>query len=335
MTFNEYLNAITDPGPGDPYPVTGKQIREISALVVFAAKKRSDRLAGLLVEAPSALLDSVKKWTRAEGLSVTVNTDLAQEEGNSAVLIELTSEDFSEMFCVLADDIIKVLSDAADPQEAVRVLHGRLESWQLFLRRSGPRGLRREDRIGLFGELTVLRDLFLKHLEAGTSVKAWTGWDWTSRDFRYKGLGIEVKTITAEDFTSIYISSGEQLDDEGFDRLILNVLWAEQNDTGAETLNSLVESVRGMIDGAARIEFDTNLIRAGYHDKQGHLYADEHYDLREIYYFDVRDEFPRLVPAEIPEGIKKISYVISANACRPFALGPADIDTEILSRKDP
>jgi hypothetical protein len=239
------------------------------------------------------------------------------------------------MFSVLADDIINVLSDATDPQEAVEKLHARLESWQLFLRRSGPRGLGRKDRIGLFGELTVLRDLFLKHLDAGQAVQSWRGWDRASRDFRYKDLGIEVKTTTAEDLTSIHISSAEQLDDEGFGRLILNVLWAEQNDTGAETLNSLVESVRDMIDGAARTEFDISLIRAGYHDAQADLYAGEHYDLRHIYYFDVLEGFPRLVPHQIPEGIEKISYVISASSCHPFAVSPDDIDTEILNRKAP
>ena len=131
MTFNDYLNAISDPGPGDRFPFTAKQIREISAIVVSATKKRSDLLAGLLVEAPEALLESVEKWTRTEGLSVTHRTDLAQTRGNSAILIQLTSQEFSEMFSVLADDIINVLSDATDPQEAVEKLHARLESWQL------------------------------------------------------------------------------------------------------------------------------------------------------------------------------------------------------------
>ena len=87
----------------------------------------------------------------------------------------------------------------------------------------------------------------------------------------------------------------------------------------------LVTSIRERIETsqAASTEFEMRLAEAGYADEEE--YTRGWYHVACVRYFQVRDDFPRLVPNRVPQGIGEVTYTIDLHSCAAFEV---DVITE-------
>ena len=86
----------------------------------------------------------------------------------------------------------------------------------------------------------------------------------------------------------------------------------------AFTIAGLVTRIRQDIEAsqAASTEFELRLAETGYAD--GEEYARAWYHVSGVRYFHVRDDFPRLVSAGVPEGIREVTYTVDLRLCAAF-----------------
>ena len=87
-----------------------------------------------------------------------------------------------------------------------------------------------------------------------------------------------------------------------------------------ETLPDLIEQLRDELPLASRSVLDEGLRRYGYLDTQKHLYETTGYTLRATRHYDVRDGFPRIQAAHLPEGVSRVSYRIELASAVDFLL---------------
>jgi hypothetical protein len=308
-----------------------KRINEIKTIDTFAAKKTENELEALLIQLDSQLLTGIEEWPRSEGFEVILRPGDASSALKTRVCLELCSAQYREVFHALCEDICKVLAEATDANNAVRGLHLRLYRWQEFLKRNRPDGLSPEEQTGLFGELTILQQLFLKHLQPVQGIDGWRGYKKAPQDFQYPDFAMEVKTTRAVTPDQVQISNIQQLDDEGIKTMILTIVWVNQNATVGSTLPDIIDDIRESLPYPAIEQFNEGLIEVGYLDIHQYLYDKQLYQVKEVMHFEVRDGFPRITRDQIPEGIRNIKYQISIDRCKPFSIDTSNI---ILMIKD-
>ena len=91
-----------------------------------------------------------------------------------------------------------------------------------------------------------------------------------------------------------------------------------ESPVSGETLPDLVSSIRETLPDTVHGKFNEGLFEVGYLDKQAELYSGTNYQVKNVYYHKVEDEFPRLQASELPDGVIGVSYEISLDAARPF-----------------
>lgn len=330
-SFAEIVDSFEDAGQKGVF--VQRRDSRIGVLNVFAARKIESGLEALLVEAQPSLLPRIEDWPRSEGFHVEIRPSQGTPRA-VLVCLELTAREFREVFLSLAEDVCSVLQRESEPGEAIRAMLRRLFRWQEFLRKHRPDGLSEEARIGLFGELEVLRSLFLGVLEDSKAVAGWRGCRGANQDFQYPAFALEVKTTRAVTPDRIHISNVVQLDEEGIETMFLYLVLAEENEAAGVSLPGIVAELRRRLDGHALDLFNEGLVEVGYLDTHEALYAATLYRVREVWPFSVTGEFPRLRREDIPAGVKGVKYQIGIDACRPYLIEQDVVVTAVLSLND-
>lgn len=315
--FTPVIESINPHGQGSLF--VQKRIDEIVAVDTFAAKKMEGGLEALLLQVDPHSLAGIEEWPQSEGFQVILRP-IDDGSGNKVrVCLELSSYQFRDVFHALGEDACKILAVESDTKTAVRVFHQRLYRWQEFLKRNSPDGLTPEKRTGLFGELLVLRELFLPHMNPLHAVRGWRGCKKANQDFQFPDLALEVKTTRAMVPDRINISNLQQLDEDGIETMFVTIVWVHQNETAGESLPEIVASVRAALPEPALQLMNEGLIEVGYLDVHKGIYESARYQVRDVMHFEVRDEFPRLTRDQIPPGVKGVKYQISVDACQPYS----------------
>ncbi|MEV5999473.1 PD-(D/E)XK motif protein [Streptomyces griseomycini] len=248
--------------------------------------------------------------------------------------VSLTADALREVFTPLAEDIARTVKDAPGDtvlEAAVR----RFLHWQQLMRAVGVDGLGKEARRGLYGELYFLREHLLGVLPQVTAAEAWTGPEGTNQDFQLPTCAVEVKTTVTKNPVTLRIASERQLDDTGVSRLFLLLVSLDERRGGSgESLNTAVDRVRSLLDSpAAAARFDAQLARSGYFPHQRELYDEPRYTLRRVDLWDVNSGFPRLVEADLPDGVGSCSYEISVSALESHRATAEEV-TELIRGTD-
>ena len=246
-----------------------------------------------------------------------------QPDGSSELVLELADNEQVSLFRVLTRDFLGATADLPgnSSELAARRIIVRLERWQAMLRRRRNGLLSRQAIIGLIGELLFLRDRLLPHLGVEQTLRAWRGPHRDEQDFATRDHIFEVKTQlnTADHY--LLISSESQLDDSSGRIVVchLTLVSCHEGDENAATLNWLVEDLRERClthSLVARDLLDASLLVAGYRTRSE--YDEEKWKPVRTRVFEVVDDFPRLVPAQLPPGVSNVSYRITLDTCGYF-----------------
>lgn len=260
----------------------------------------------------------------AGGIEVTIS-----EGPNPNLEVVLSDNSFSELFDVLVNDVAKAASKSQTADGVPVAVADRIRKWQMFLK-SSRNGLSKEAQRGLYGELKVLAEL-MKNMDPHSAIAGWIGPKMDSQDFSYEGRNIEVKTTAQKKPVSIEISSERQLDSSTIEQLHLCVLSLDVQVGYGTTLPELVNEIRTQADGAGqRLALEDLLLQAGYSDVHVDKYTSG-YTERDFSTYEIRENFPRIVEADCPDGVGNIRYELQLGAIGPYKVEGEKVFGEIGS----
>jgi hypothetical protein len=240
------------------------------------------------------------------------------------LVLELQDNEQISIFRALCADILDATKDVVrgDSPSGARRIILRIERWQELLKRRRDQVLSRQSVIGLMGELLFLRDHALKLMHPHEAVASWRGPHREEQDFGIGSTIVEIKAqlTTADQY--LMINSEAQLDTSSGPIVVCHQTLASgaaRLSSSARTLNELVKEIRSQILESNPPSLDlleAGLVAAGYEAREE--YDVEHWVPVRFRIFEVCNDFPRLVPENLPVGVQKVSYRIIPGACSDY-----------------
>lgn len=233
-----------------------------------------------------------------------------------SIRFSLENPDLLEYFCTFCDDLVNSTLEITDDNIAYKSLCQRYLSWKKLFRPNQAR-LKENEVMGLIGELLYLRDrMFAKH-GYETALDAWTGPEYTHKDFSLDEEWHEIKTISAGK-GSVKIASLEQLDSEFIGTLGVYVLEKMSSSFNGLKLNDLVNTIISILNTHLRDSFLNKLSNFGYDFSPE--YNNYVYSLISFEEYEVNNAFPRLKRDDIPASISRVQYELIKAELEPFKL---------------
>lgn len=272
-----------------------------------------------LVDAPTTGLPEKRHLPTLVGIRTVVAT-----EGERGKLVLLLNEKVNwELFHSLCSDLVRSTNAVPNESSGGAIILRRLQRWQEFLRRDRRGILSIEQIKGLIGELLFLKDRVATVYGWEQAITSWKGPEEAPQDFAIHDTAVEVKCQAGASRPTVRINSVEQLNPQLPRGLLIvyTLATAETSDTETFTLNGIVTSIRKTLmatqSDTARERFEDLLYLAGY--IMSDRYDEDVFRVTDMQCYRLIEDFPRLKPAAIPEGVTKVSYHLSLDACSPFA----------------
>lgn len=192
-----------------------------------------------------------------------------------------------------------------------------------YLLKSGSLGyLSKEEQKGLLAETYVLAKFLLPSIGAASSLMGWTGPKGAPKDFEISDYCIEVKARRSGSVDAIQISSSDQLATTATENLYLVVIdlhEVDANTKNATTLLDWIREIRETIanDNMASVSiFDDLLAQVGF-EFIDH-YRELHFSFDNTRVFEVKDDFPRILPNSCSASIDNVKYRIRLGGLERF-----------------
>lgn len=249
------------------------------------------------------------------------NLDLTLRPMAGGICIGLTLKD-SELvksFSVMCYDIAERSKSGESTEAAAVIAIECLRDWATLLKRRSQKGLSRNEAMGLWGELSSLEALLKARPDYEIQiVQGWGGPNGDQRDIGFNGNRLEIKTQLSTRSIGLRISSLDQLDERGDHlKVILNRISPSEKGV---SLANLVQTISEHLlkSRRAQSEFELKVELAGY--DSGLETCNELFALDERINYSVNNDFPRLIPGNVPPGIKSAEYEISGSAIVQFQI---------------
>lgn len=234
------------------------------------------------------------------------------------IRFSLTDEEISGLFYTFCEDLIEQTRELSDEKGGYNAIVVRFHQWKKMFVSSKKDFLNESQIMGLIGELLFLKNQLSKRIGLPEALRSWSGQELTHKDFSYGDTWTEVKTIRRSSQT-VHISSLEQLDSEHDGELVVYALEKMSSEYNGITLNKLIVDIRNLFpDSDDRDLFMSKVALQGY---EYHNYYDDF--VFELIYnknFRVNDNFPKLIPGDVPEAMLKATYDIDLNKIAEFEI---------------
>lgn len=301
---------------------------------LFAAIRQPGEKKGLILEIPSDAVAPDIVLPQSKGFSVETQLLGSSAHGRVRFSLVLSDAAYETVFAVLCDHVSEAAALAPTPRMALREWVGQLHVWQDFLARHGTGGLSDEAVVGLIGELVVLHNELIGRVGAGAAVAAWAGPRGEPNDFELPGGFLEIKATARQAPDMIQIANLNQLNKERGFIVLANVRL--RADSAGQSLPDLISKVRehiGVQDSRILREFNASLLAVGYMDVHASLYPGR-WVVRRVDYYEVRENFPRLTPFDVRQGVRSASYSIVVADCAPYLVGAEVFDLLAAGQSD-
>jgi len=238
---------------------------------------------------------------------------------NYSLVLRLVDPSLKDIFSVMCVDLAIASGRLGSERAAVQTFVGRLHRWAELLRRRQSHGMSLAERLGLLGELNMV--LWLADgatMDLRSVVRGWRGPDGDTSDIGLNSVRIEVKAQLSTQAARLKMSSLDQLGSDGRDLCV-----AHYRFSAAEhgiSLEALVGEVQSKLahEHEHLMEFQRKLLLSGYEPDAPYL--GEPFNLDSLKIYQVRDGFPRLVRANVPEGVRAAKYEIGCEYIEHFSI---------------
>jgi len=261
--------------------------------------------------------------TRLNGISVDLRN--GENESQQRLVLTLERNVDCDLFLGLCETLINSLATVMDSAVALSVALQHLKRWKAFLAGKKARILTNEEIRGLFAELYVLRQLYLRRLTQDEAVDAWCGPDDSHQDFIFGNVAIEVKSLSGRERSSARISSEDQLESLVDNLFLMTVHLMDIPDVETtHSLNDMVALIEQELATAEAIEqFSDKIAGCGYAEMAD--YDKPRFTVGSTQGYKVADPFPRIIRSRISRGLFHVTYDIQLEAITPFACDENEI----------
>lgn len=260
-------------------------------------------------------------------------TDLQRIDEKAYLVLMLEDSSDHELFYGLSKTLVNAVNRIGEAKARLILIFNHLKRWQVFFSKKGRKILSKSQIIGLYGELLFLRELVDNGVPNDRAVDFWTGPDRSHHDYLINDTAFEIKALSGLERKSVGISSEDQLDYIG-KRLFLRIYHIRESgsSTHGESLNDAVDAVTKNLfkDSAALTMFDTKLLEAGYVNLDE--YSEPHWTVTTTTTYNVTDQFPRVVRADLPAGVMNVSYEIALEKIEAFKASQSEVRGAIDGR---
>lgn len=257
---------------------------------------------------------------------------LPSSDGNNELTIILLEEELSEIFILFIEDIIKSLLIVNNTDEALLAISNRINYWKKLFGKYSNGLLTPEKQRGLFGELYFLNKLLQVSDKYAFIMNAWQAPTGANQDFYFNQKVVEVKTSKSNNPT-IKISNELQLDIAGLKSLHIAFFKLNEYPDENQTLLKLIIEIRRNLNDNSQLikEFDLKLESLGVLPETEEEYNNTGYIVRDEKYYQVSEEFPKIIKSMVNEEISKVSYEISPIDFKKFEVEYSCLKKELLN----
>lgn len=271
----------------------------------------------LALEIPQNEETQFDSFTVPKGFTLNIGKPHVKHDGYSTCVLQASNSDQNDVFAIVVKDILDSLRKEKEANSYIKAMKRRIEKWRDFFKTSITEKLSEKVVIGLIGELSFIKELKMAGVDDASDF--WNGPIKAAQDFQGEKVAIEVKTVSANKLENVHISSETQLDSEDREALFLIAYRVERNDATGIKLPDLIQQVSGMLNEQQRTRFWAKLICLGYINENKNLYT-KGYSLKENNTFLVKDGFPRILRADLPQGVMDVKYMLALQSCDEYTV---------------
>jgi len=225
-----------------------------------------------------------------------------------------------ESLCIdLTNEVLQILNE----EDFSTIIKRRVKSWQKLFANTDNGLLKKNEVVGLIGELTILIDLIKSQILPLTSaVVAWQGPYGSDQDFIFSNSAIETKTIR-DDLVEIGIASLEQLNIDRVPIIYLAVVRyrnVAKGDPNSISLNAIASKALEICANEPNTlrELNAALLEAGYVYNEAYSEICIAIARKEVY--EVKNDFPKIIPKDVSVGVLEARYSISLTSLNSFLI---------------
>lgn len=243
--------------------------------------------------------------------------------------ISCTDRSLNRTFLSVAADLV---SNTANSTDAFAAVQQTLRTWRWFWGVDGA-AMSEPDALGLFGEMWFLD----RWAPFPAGVPTWHGAENDRHDFSTPKIAVEVKSTRSHGVGAPrhHVATLDQLDEPDAGPLFLFSLQAIPEASAGNTLNALINRLRGRLIGESELlsVLDSGLAVRGWTPAAADLHVTTYRVAAERLY-QVGEGFPRLVrrsfPNGVPDGIDDISYSLDLAVCSQWLIASTPRDAAPL-----
>lgn len=220
----------------------------------------------------------------------------------------------NEQFDKVVLDVLQAVEESHRPAHAAAA---QLSSWRkLFSTLAGGKSLSYQQKIAVFGELSVLEKVIQKSDEFDP--EWWTGPSRDPHDFELPNASLEVKTVTEESAT-VHMHGFDQLEPLEDKPLHLVLQTVEESSQG-QTIAQLVSDIAQMTDGDEKVLAKMRTLGVGSGEEDSVRFR-----VVNTAHCQVEDDFPRIsaetLPASTTDAVVTIEYELELEALQQYLEG--------------
>jgi hypothetical protein len=265
-----------------------------------------------------------KHHTKLEGIAL-IST-------NSTLTLILEDNQNWKIFKQVCDYLSDETNELESAEGFVKKVQITLKKFHDMFKFARNKSMPPELQMGLFSELSCMKDLLVPHLEINQAIKSWVGHEKDKQDFLLDNLILEIKSHRTSKSATANISSKDQLHSEK-EPIYLISYALTTNASDGPTVIDLVDEIETLIlkddeNGSLLEYFHIQLDNYGYNPEFTNQNPALKFIIDSINSYEVSDDFPKLTV--IPNEINYLKYSIDLTQCKDFIV---DID-DFLSDED-
>ena len=270
--------------------------------------------------------------TIMEALSLRIVVADLMQAGKQLRFLDImcTAKHLESAFADVVEAIFSRIDQGLPCVEAARTT---LEDFRSLLLVQGDAGPAVERVAGLAGELLILNRLIDRSPAAW---RAWRGPAGDRHDFRSGTTSLEVKTTLKQGKSTIVVHGLNQLEPNTGGSLYLSHLTLEPSAGGLLSIAALAYRAISRADDPGRLQ--ATLADAGCQDPGSAQWNRHQFNLEAEAFYEVSDEFPRLVPASLkgeqaPVGVSAVAYNVdlaTASSCLKDQARQRSVEDELV-----
>jgi len=244
-------------------------------------------------------------------------------ENKTKLFIGLNNNEDWNIFYTLCKDLIYIAKKYENEKLMFNSIENRLKKWQQFLLKNKTIDFPLHKQMGLFSELVTLKDIIAAKNGFEIAIKSWVGANFDKQDFLLDNCIFEIKSYKTSKTPIVNISSANQLYSDKIPLILITYGLTPSQDKGIELEKIVDEIEKEAIKLSIELYelFWLKLYEYGYivGIKTNRFIIDK------IMYFNVTNNFPKIVPTMIKSQIVDVKYSIDLLQCQDFL-----IDKKIL-----